>query len=229
MDETLRHLRRFRSQGVSELVLTPHLLAADLAVSAMDEVLALHRERFGEVLDAVGEDPAFPRLSLGQEVLARTPGDVEKVVGRPDVGLAGGPALLVDLGLDQPFDGDGVVQRVVAEGRMLIIAHPERYDFGQDDAVEVVTRWRDRGALLQINGGSPADLYTPAASSLAKRFLEEGVVDMVCTDHHGDFRSHDPGMIAETLAPLTGSESVELLMGQGPRRVLPASAARSVA
>ena len=88
MEETLRHLRRFRSQGVSELVLTPHLLAADLGVAAMDEVLALHRERFGDMLEAVGEDPAFPRLSLGQEILARTPGDVEKVVGRTDVGLA---------------------------------------------------------------------------------------------------------------------------------------------
>jgi protein-tyrosine phosphatase len=229
MEETLQHLRRFRSQGVDTLVFTPHLLAADLSSEGVEDVLALHRVRFRSVVERVKDDPTVPALHLGQEILARRPEHLEVVVGRSDVGLADGPALLVEFGFEPGFDGDGVVERGRAEGRPVVVAHPERYDFGDADPVATAARWRDRGALLQVNGGSLAGLYTRQARTLAHAFLDEGLVDVVASDHHGDHRPHDPEVIDWSMREVAGPEVVERLLDAGPRSLLGSPAGNGTA
>jgi len=219
--ETAHHLRLFRAGGVTELCFTPHLLAAALPEVEIDEVLDLHRARFEEVRIALhpDTDPALPGLFLGQEILARRVPDVEKVVARPDVGLGDSDWLLVELGFRPGFDGDGVVRRVLAEGRRIVIAHPERYAWSDADPVATLTRWREMGALLQVNGGSLLGLYTTRAHDLGKRLLREGLVDLVASDHHGDHRPHDPSATAEAIAEVAGADAAAL-MGTTPRTVL---------
>jgi protein-tyrosine phosphatase len=214
--ETLRYLREFRAHGVTDLVFTPHLLAPGMRIGDIDATLELHRARFEEVLAATAGDPSVPRLGLGQEILARQPEDLDRVLERTDVGLGGGEALLVEFGFSEGFDGDAVVQRVVASGRRLVVAHPERYRYGAADPVAAAARWRKAGAMLQLNGGSLAGLYTPHAWTLACDLLEEGLVELVCTDHHGDDRAHSTEMIAATLRD--ADMAPEELMGSGPRR-----------
>jgi hypothetical protein len=51
---------------------------------------------------------------------------------------------------------------------------------------------------------------------LACDLLEEGLVELVCTDHHGDDRAHSTEMIAATLRD--ADMAPEELMGSGPRR-----------
>lgn len=217
LEETLRHLRGFRSQGVVGLAFSPHLLVPLLDDDELDAMLELHRIRFEEVARAAGDDDAYPRLHIGQEILARTGDEIGRVVHRTDIGIAGGDAMLIELGFSPGFDGDSVIRRVHAEGRRTVIAHPERYAWGDLDPVRTAARWRDLGAVLQVNGGSLAGLYTQRASDLAVRFLEEGLVGMVCSDHHGDDRPHDPAEVASILEALAGPGAVEALMGAGPR------------
>jgi protein-tyrosine phosphatase len=216
LDETLRHLKSFRSQGVVGLAFSPHLLVPLLDDDEVDAILELHRARFEEVERAAGDDDAYPRLHGGQEILARTGDEIERVVHRTDVGIAGGDALLVELGFSPGFDGESVIRRVRAEGRRVVIAHPERYAWGDRDPVATADRWRELGAVLQVNGGSLAGLYTERAADLAVRFLENGLIDMVCSDHHGDFRVHDPSEVAEVVEAMAGPDAVDALMGAGP-------------
>lgn len=220
MDETVRYLREFRAIGVETLVFTPHLLAGDLDVRGIEETLAVQQGRFEAVMDHLGSDASVPRLGLGQEVLARTPQDLDGVVNRAGVGLAGGDALLVEFGFFEGFDGDGVIRRVLAEGRRIVVAHPERYHYGEGDALESAKRWHDMGAMLQVNGGSLGGLYSTSATEIAMRLLEEDLVEIIASDHHGDHRPHSPGMISEIVEERMGPERVEAVMAAGPRRAL---------
>jgi protein-tyrosine phosphatase len=219
MDETLRHLRRFRAQGVTRLVFTPHLYVPDLDAHGIEAELARHRRRFRQVRMVTRSLTDVPRLHLGQEILAPTPHDLERVVDRDDVGLDGG-ALLVELGFRPGFDGDGVVRRARAQGRSVVLAHVERYRFGDEDGVVVAARWKALGARLQVNGGSVGGEYTEGARELARRLLEEGLVDVVATDHHGDDRPHEPRRVARWLEDWGRASEVDELMGAGPRGVL---------
>lgn len=222
LGETRHHLRVFRADGVTELCFTPHLLAADLDYGGIEEALALHRRRYHEVVAALApdDDPTLPRVFLGQEILAPRVADIERVVGRTDVGLGESDTLLVELGFRPGFDGDGVIRRVLDEGRRIVIAHPERYAYGDADPLATVARWRELGALMQVNGGSLLDLYTARAHELATLLFAEGLVDLVCSDHHGDHRPHDPSDTAEAVAAVAGEQAVPMLMGTMPRRLL---------
>lgn len=219
--ETLLHLRRFRAEGVTHLVFTPHLLAATLDAADVDAELARQRERFDEVRAGIGDGARMPRLFLGQEIYAPVPTDLDHVIGRYDVGFGGGETLLVELGFSPGFDGDAVVARVIAEGRRIVIAHPERYQYGSADPLVEAARWREMGAVLQVNGGSIAGLYTEQATRLAHMLLHEGLVDIVSSDHHGDFRAHAPALSAKALASAGFADAVQALMGSGPRATLP--------
>jgi tyrosine-protein phosphatase YwqE len=220
--ETLLHLRAFRAQGVTELVFTPHLLAAHLDARSVDEVLALQRLRFDDVVAAFGDDPTVPRLHLGQEILAPQPADLDVVLDRPDVGLGGGDALLVELGFTPGFDGEGVVERVRSSGRRVVLAHPERYRYGTLDPIDAMRRWRDRGALLQLNGGSLGGLYTESAQRLARAMLEERLVDVVASDHHGDDRPHSTESTVWAIEEAGFADSVEQLLGRAPSGLIDA-------
>lgn len=147
------------------------------------------------------------------------------------MGLDAGDALLIEFGFAAGFDAEGVIERVRAEGRTIVIAHPERYDYtGRGDPIESVARWRERGARVQVNGGSLAGLYRDEAAARARCMLAEGLIDMVCSDHHGDLRAHAPGMIAEVIDRVGEPGLALRLMGRGPAAVLgPDTATRRAA
>jgi tyrosine-protein phosphatase YwqE len=70
-----------------------------------------------------------------------------------------------------------------------VIAHPERYRYVEGhEPLDLMRRWRDMGALLQVNAGSLSGYYrasSPGSLDLAWQMVEAGLVDLVATDHHG--------------------------------------------
>jgi tyrosine-protein phosphatase YwqE len=86
-----------------------------------------------------------------------------------------------------------VIREVLASGRRILIAHPERYAYlaGQDP-LDLMQRWRELGALLQVNVGSLTGHYrrsSPGSDELAWRMAELDLIDVLASDHHGPRRT----------------------------------------
>jgi protein-tyrosine phosphatase len=192
--ESLDALRALYAEGVRTLVATPHLLVPRLGT---DDVLAreleLQRRAFDRLSEAVARERELPAIGLGQEIWAPDAEAIRRVVGRTDVGLAGSRALLVEFGFDLKGTHDDVVAEAVGAGRRIVIAHPERYRYPAGrNALAVMRRWRDMGALLQVNAGSFSGHYRdhrPESEARAWAMVAEGLVDIVATDHHGPRRT----------------------------------------
>jgi protein-tyrosine phosphatase len=185
--ETLACLRALRAEGVGRVVTTPHLLLPRLATdAAIERVLDEHRRAFERVVTAADGRDDLPAFGLGQEIWAPDAAAVRRVVGRRDVGLAGSRYLLVEFGFDLQGTHLDVVRAVLEAGRGVVIAHPERYSYlPGTDPLGTMRRWQEAGALLQVNAGSLAGHYAPAAQALAWEMVGAGLVDLVATDHHG--------------------------------------------
>jgi tyrosine-protein phosphatase YwqE len=118
--------------------------------------------------------------------------------------------MLVEFGFDLQGTHEDVIRAATAAGRGIIVAHPERYRYLDGiDPVSQMRRWREMGALLQVNAGSFTGhyrLHTPGSMRLAWEMVSHGLVDLVSTDHHGVRR-----------IGVSPREAFEALVGRGER------------
>jgi protein-tyrosine phosphatase len=190
--ESLTALAGLYQEGVRTVVTTPHLLVPHLeSAAALKEELDLHRQAFEELVCASAGRDDLPALSLGQEIWAPDASAVRRVTRRTDVGLNGG-FLLVEFGFDLQGTHTDVVRAVLEDGRRIVIAHPERYSYLPGcEPLQLMRTWQDLGALLQVNVGSLTGHYnrsSPGSEELAWQMVEQGLVDVLASDHHGPRR-----------------------------------------
>lgn len=168
-------LSRFSGEGVEVLVCTPHLKASHAAQAPY--------ERYLEILDALrAQSPAQPRLELGWEIMLDRPGCDLRF---REIGLAGSRAVLVEFPrMSVPTGATAELERIVATGRTPVVAHPERY---RGCTLAMVREWREVGAAIQTD--STMLLGQGPLAELAKSLLEQGLIDCLASDNHGDRRS----------------------------------------
>jgi protein-tyrosine phosphatase len=226
VEESLSCLAALRAEGVAALVTTPHLLLPRLATdSDIDRELGFHRRAFDQLAEAALDRTDLPAIGLGQEIWAPEAGQVRRVVRRTDVGLGRGRFLLVEFGFELRSTHEDVVREVVDAGRGIVVAHPERYRYLPGiPPLDQMRRWRDLGALMQVNAGSFNGHYrnqNPASEELAWGMVEAGLVDLVSTDHHGIRRAGVSLREAfEALADRGERELAEQVMARAPGQVV---------
>jgi protein-tyrosine phosphatase len=197
-------LERFGVEGVNVLVCTPHLRATDAGRAPV--------ERYRKILAAlVARAPSKPVLELGWEIMLDAPGIDLRA---PELHLAGSNAVLVEFPrMNVPPGATHELLRLSMSGVVPVVAHPERY-FGI--SVEQVLDWRRVGAVIQLDavmvfGNAPT-------SRFARMLLEEGLVDCIASDNHGDRRSL--AAARHWLVEIGAEEQAQLLTHTNAMRLL---------
>ena len=219
VEDTLESVQRMTRLGIRKILTTPHLngsLTRDAA--ALEERLSEVDEAWDRAAEAVGRD--FPEVDFrrGHEVMLDIP-DVD--FSDPRMRLAGTRFVLVEWPrLQVPPGTPGVIQRIVAEGYIPIVAHPERY-MGLDRELEILRQWRDAGAYLQVNYGSFVGRYGADARSFAWRILRRGWADYLASDFHGHAQMKIYFKEAwQVLSEAGGEEALQHLCHVNPGRIL---------
>jgi protein-tyrosine phosphatase len=231
VEESLDSLVSLRAEGVQTLVTTPHLLLPRLGTdAAIGRELDFHRREFDRLAEAVAEQADLPLIGLGQEIWATDAAMIRRIVQRPGIGLAGTRWLLVEFGFDLQGTHEDVVREAVAAGRGIVVAHPERYHYlPGTEPLDLMRRWRELGALLQVNAGSFTGhyrSYSPESERLAWAMVADGLVDLVATDHHGIRRSGVSSLEAfEALAARGEQALAERVMTGAPGEIVRAAGA----
>lgn len=193
VDEAIDALIRLHREGVNHLVTTPHIvlprLATDLAVERELDIQARAFDRLE--FTCHGRDDV-PNVALGQEIWAPTATEAMRIAKHSRLRLGHLDYVLVEFGFNLEGDHLDVVAATLDSGRRMVIAHPERYSYRPGtDPLELAARWRDAGALLQVNVGSLTGHYRdhrPASQDLAWALIDTGLADLLSTDHHGPRR-----------------------------------------
>ena len=79
--------------------------------------------------------------------------------------------------------GNDVIEDLIKNDYIPIIAHPERYTFVQKD-ISIAFEWIEKGALLQSNYGSIVEQYGKAAKKIFIKLLQENAITFLGTDSH---------------------------------------------
>lgn len=223
----MNHLSAFRREGTGTAVLTPHLLVPQLPGQELRSQLWRLRLAYDALAERLADAIGLPAIQLGQEVLAPTGADAARVAHRHDVGLGSSSAVLVELGFGPGHDAPAVIDAFRAAGRTPVFAHVERYYF-HDEPLDELARWRDLGAVLQVNAGSLIGYYGEPVSELGWQVLRAGLGHLVASDNHGESRPHRLSRVRPLLEGELGADAACRLLAENPGRVLAEEAVLSV-
>jgi len=204
--QSIRVLEAFAAHGITDVCLTPHMLASE-AVSGPP---VNHDEAFAALRAAA---PAVPALHRGAEVMLDRPLP-ERVAESRRVTLNGTQYILVEFTRLVTFQAAATaLARVVELGLTPVLAHPERYACCTP---EVVRRWRDLGAVIQVDACTLAGRRGRAQR--AQALLAEGLADILAADNHGDERSL--AVPRDFLATHEAAFQARLLLESNPAAIL---------
>ncbi len=215
-------LEYFRREGVGQIVTTPHFMGsltrdpAQLAdrLAELDAGWAVLQRLVREDAERAGTPL---RVERGAEVMLDVP---DPDVSDARLRLAGGPYVLVEFpGLHvPPINAEFAIVALRERGWRAVVAHPERYR-NLDSGLTTIARFKQAGAVLQMNAGSLLGGYGTTAAGQARRLLALGWIDFVSSDYHA---RGEPGVaaFAAALVSLGASEHAELLTVVNPARVL---------
>ena len=204
IEQSVEVLQRFAAQGVEQVCCTPHLRASAVESAPCEEMDSL----LSALVDAA---PPTPVLSRGFEVMLDVPDP--RFTDRCCC-LRGTRYLLVEFGrLVAADESVEVLSRIVAQGLMPVLAHPERYSVCSP---ELARRWQLAGAVLQLDATTL--LADSRRAGRARSLLEAGCASIVASDNHGDSRS--VASAVEWLEAHGGGAQAELLAIDNPRAIL---------
>lgn len=90
--------------------------------------------------------------------------------------------------IEFPFRSDGeeetwILRSVRRLGFVPVVAHPERYDYVQQNP-EIIDRWYRMGCRMQVNRGSLLGRFGPRAQETGMELVERGFAALVASDAH---------------------------------------------
>jgi protein-tyrosine phosphatase len=206
VEQSLGVLRTMARDGVTDVCLTPHLRATEVAEGPP----ARHERAFQELSAAA---PLLPRLHRGAEIMLDRPLPADADLARR-VALGASRCILVEFPrLVTMAAVTNALKRIHQSGLLALVAHPERYSCCTPQAVG---RWRELGARMQLDATT---LFRSSARGLrARELLQYGLGDIIAGDNHGDARSVAVGW--KFLSAQDAGEQAELLAVKNPRAIL---------
>jgi len=204
VEVSLEVLRRFAADGVQTVVCTPHLRAS--------QAVKISEAKYASVFDTLtAAAPPQPVLKRGWEIMLDVPG---ADLSGPTLTLGGSRAMLVEFPrTGVPLRAIDELRRLRHEGRVVVLAHPERY---WGCTLSQIRSWRENGTVMQID--AVALLAGGRMGEMAIALIEEGLADCLASDNHGDTRSLST--VREWLREQDAEEHATLLTEVNPRRLL---------
>lgn len=216
--EAMQMLQIAAANGTTDIVLTPHYLAREMRSSKMNKAdLELIFSMFKEI--AAAQCPNLG-IYMGAEVFGVS--NIDEVIADGQlITLNNTEYCLVEFGFQDHIQRVlRVLDALTKHGYKPIVAHPERYQFIQDQPRDVL-RMLDKGALLQVNHTSLEGLSGPQAQDMAMLMIENSLVMCISSDAHSTFqRTPDLSEAYEFISSTFSSEYAEDLFFNNPKAIL---------
>ncbi len=208
LEESLSLLKQAEQDGITELITTPHFMKNGEFRTKAPELV----QRFNELKQAY-KGPI--KLHLGNELYIHP--DLPELLEKGEVlTLAESETILVEFSFQNYKDEyDDILYELSLKYR-IIIAHPERYRYVQEDP-NFCLRWLNEGYLLQANQNS---LFKKETNKTLIPMIEHGFVSFIASDAHNE---HRPCMLSEARKLLEeefGERFAVQLTQENPEKIL---------
>lgn len=211
MNDALSMARMALDSGITAMAATPHC-AGDRAAEVYD---AWQRLR-----GALREQELPLHLYLGMEIFGTF--ETARLLREGKLFTLNGSRYPL---IEFQFRSDGadetaILRSVIQEGYRPVVAHPERYEYIQQDP-QLVNQWMQMGCLFQVNRGSLMGRFGSQAQETAFALVDRGFATAVASDAHS-YRMRTPWMadVRELLEREFTPTAAKYLLRRNPRAIL---------
>lgn len=204
LQEAVRLCALGRINHIKKIVATPHFNA----LGDIDNFISQRDEKASLLKSEIEKNNIQTQLYTGAEVFVDD--DIFFSNNLKRLTINNSKYLLVEFsfyGLRIKHVSD-YLNELFSMGVVPIIAHPERYEFFQND-YDAINEFASRGVLFQLNAGSLASRDGREEFELAYEMAFKGVASFIATDAHS--LAHRPNDIGEMLRQFPQDINPELM------------------
>lgn len=179
ISESIELLKKLKSVGFNNVILTPHFILDSTYNSNYEANIKIYNELKERLLN----ENIDINIYLGNEIFIdkNVPTLLEKNI---ITSLNGTKYVLVEFPMhNKLLNIEDILYEIRSKGYEVVIAHPERYDAFKED-YSIVDTLREDGFLFQSNYSSILGYYGKDSIKLLKYMLKRHYIDFLGTDIH---------------------------------------------
>lgn len=179
ISESVELLKKLKSVGFNNVILTPHFILDSTYNSNYESNIKIYNELKERLID----ENIDINIYLGNEIFIdkNVPTLLEKNI---ITSLNGTKYVLVEFPMhNKLLNIEDILYEIRSKGYEVVIAHPERYDAFKED-YSIVDTLREDGFLFQSNYSSILGYYGKESIKLLKYMLKRHYIDFLGTDIH---------------------------------------------
>lgn len=212
IEQSAKMLQEAKEAGFHKIIVTPHY---------MEEYYECNKKEIAEKIEQIREKmPIDMQIFQGNEIYItnRINSLLEEEKATT---LNNSQYVLFELPINaEPFNITEVVYQILEQGRVPILAHPERYPYIQKNPNKLIPLIED-GVLMQCNYGSIIGIYGKEPKETIKKLLEHHMVHFLGSDTHrpNTIYPRIPQAIEE-INKIVGEEEQKLLTTVHPEAII---------
>lgn len=204
ISESVELLKKLKSVGFNNVILTPHFILDSTYNSNYESNIKI----YNELKERLISENIDINIYLGNEIFIdkNVPTLLEKNI---ITSLNGTKYVLVEFPMhNKLLNIEDILYEIRSKGYEVVIAHPERYDAFKED-YSIVDTLREDGFLFQSNYSSILGYYGKDSIKLLKYMLKRHYIDFLGTDIHRIEKTYvidNFKKIEKHIIKITGSE-----------------------
>lgn len=211
MEQTVEMLKEAKEVGFTKIISTSHYI---------EQYYESDETERTELINAVRNNIQGIELYLGNEIYI-TNNMVQLIKDKKASTINNSRYVLFEFPLAAKAMNDKeVIYRLIENGYVPIIAHPERYSHVQENP-EYVEELAEMGALFQANYGSIIGMYGKKAEKTVKKLFKENLISFLGSDVHRTEQVYVKiPKIMKKLRKVLSEEQIKKLTTINPQKVL---------
>ena len=217
IEESIHIIKKQYELGFNKVILTPHYILGSKYCSDNEEKVKLMNLLYEEL----NKNEIPVQLYLGNEIFINNEIN-EYILDNKICSINDSKYILVEFSLYNILNNiDDLLYDLVLQGYKVIIAHPERYTFLQEN-YELIDKIKDENIYFQCNYSSIVGKYGKKAQKLMIYLLKNNLVSFLGTDVHRSKSSviTDFNKAKKKIIKLIGQERFDLLSNDNIESVL---------
>ena len=211
IEQTIRMLKEAKEAGFTKIISTSHYIEGYYESDEAERT---------ELLNEVQKNISGIELYLGNEIYI-TNNMIDLIQNKQASTINNSKYVLFEFPLSAKSMNDKeVVYRLIENGFVPVIAHPERYSYVQDNP-EYIEELAEMGALFQANYGSIIGMYGKKAEKTLKKLLKNDLIRFFGSDSHRIDQVYTKmPKILKKLHKVLSDEEIEEFTVINPQKVL---------